>query len=155
MTIERALECNGKIDIYNLQHIQFTETDCTSNTTDMDVSKKLVDNKGNVAMLVEAITMDFHSNDDLCATKGCFIKRFEFTKDIINSWPWFDFIVSFMTCVRYKMVLLSNQKKFLSYYNYIWSQKIEKEQCVIAELLDMKAVQKNDGIITYIGKLHN
>ena len=97
MTIERVLEYNGKKDFYNLQQIQFAETDCTSETTDMDVSKKLVDNEGNIVMLIEALTMDYYSNDDLYATKGCFIKRFEFTKDIINSRPWFDFIVSFTT----------------------------------------------------------
>ena len=154
MTIERVLEYNKKIDFYNLQQIQFAETDCTSETTDMDVSKKLVDNEGNIVMLIEALTMDYYSNDDLYATKGCFIKRFEFTKDIINSRPWFDFIVSFITSVRYRMVL-SNNQKFLAYYNYIWSQKIDGEQCVIAELLDMKIVHKKNGIVTYIGKLHN
>ena len=52
-------------------------------------------------------------------------------------------------------MVLSNNQKFLAYYNYIWSQKIDGEQCVIAELLDMKIVHKKNGIVTYIGKLHN
>jgi hypothetical protein len=50
---------------------------------------------------------------------------------------------------------LLGEEKFLDYYNYIWSQKIEEEQCVIAELLDMKVVHKKNDIVTYIGKLHN
>ncbi|MGM9845256.1 MAG: hypothetical protein ACI30K_03400 [Muribaculaceae bacterium] len=146
MTTERVIEHNRKINLYNLHQIQFAETDCTSGTTDMDVSKKLVDNEGKVVMLVEALTKDYYSNGDLNATKGCFTKRFEFAKETVNSRPWFDFIVSFMTSVRYRMVLANNQK-YLAYYSHIWLPKYEKEQCVIAELLNMKAVHEKDGIV--------
>ncbi len=154
MTTERIIQYDGKIDFYNLQLMQLTESDITSETTDNQVSKKLIDKDGNIVMLIEAQTMDYYSNDDINATKGCFIKRFEFVKELVNTRPWLNFIASFMTGVRYRMVW-SNNQKFLAYYNYIWSQKIEEEQCVIAELLDMKVVHKKNDIVTYIGKLQN
>ena len=66
--------------------MQLTESDITSETTDNQVSKKLIDKDGNIVMLIEAQIMDYYSNDDINATKGCFIKRFEFVKELVNHW---------------------------------------------------------------------
>ena len=65
MTTERIIQYDGKIDFYNLQLMQLTESDITSETTDNQVSKKLIDKDGNIVMLIEAQTMDYYSNDDL------------------------------------------------------------------------------------------
>ena len=42
MTTERIIQYDGKIDFYNLQLMQLTESDITSETTDNQVSKKLI-----------------------------------------------------------------------------------------------------------------
>ena len=65
MTTERIIQYDGKIDFYNLQLMQLTKSDITSETTDNQVSKKLIDKDGNIVMIIEAQTMDYYSNDDI------------------------------------------------------------------------------------------
>ena len=50
MTTERIIQYDGKIDFYNLQLMQLTESDITSETTDNQVSKKLIDKDGNITL---------------------------------------------------------------------------------------------------------
>ena len=154
MTIERVLHYNREIDLFNLQQTRFSETDRTSETTDMNVSKMLVDREGNILVLIEVLTMDFYPTDDANNTKGCYIKRFEFVEDILDKQPFIDFIKDFVTSVRYRMVW-TNGNMFKAYYNYIWSQKNENEQCVIAEILELEEIHKEGGVVTYKGQLGN
>lgn len=154
MTIERVIHYNGEIDLFNLQQIRFSETDRTSETTDMDVSKMLVDSDGNILVLIEVLTIDFYPTDDANNTKGCYIKRFEFAEAILDKQPFIDFIKDFVTSVRYRMVW-TNGNRFKAYYNYIWTQKNENEQCVIAEILELEAIHKEGGVVTYKGQLDN
>lgn len=65
MTIERVLEYNGKIDFYNLQQIKFAETDCTSETTDMDVSNLYISFKKSVVHILHYIHHSHINNHPL------------------------------------------------------------------------------------------
>lgn len=154
MTTEKVIQYDGKVDLFNLQQVHFSEANRTSCSTDMEISKCLIDKNGTIVLLIEAITMDLNLKDGTNITKGCYIKRFEFTEDLIDTQPWIDFMESFITSVRYKMVLVNNER-FKAYYSYIWSQKGNKERCIIAEFLGLKEILNENGIITYKSPLHN
>lgn len=155
MTTEKVIQYDGKVDLFNLRQSHFSEINRTNCSTDMEISKCLIDKDGNIVLLIEALTMDFYLKDDININKGCYIKRFEYVEDLIGTQPWIDFMKSFITRVRYKMVW-ANNKRFKAYYNYIWSQKEDNKRCIIAEILELKEVLNVNGIITYkSSSLHN
>ena len=143
MTNEKEIIINGNIP-YDLSIKMFGEADATSKETNLSASVKLIDSKGTVYMLIECETRDISSEDNQYV-KGCFIRRFEYEKRLINTRIWADTINSFVTSVKYSMVPIENDR-FLSRYRYIWAQT-NNGYCIIAEVLGL-AVEWKDGEIT-------
>lgn len=154
LTTEIIVDNNSKINLLGLQKMNFEKDDSTSDNTDMDVSMKLVDEFGEVVMLIEVIPMDLHLGDDETGNKGCFIKRVFIIKSIINTQPWYDFLNKFLTAVNYKMIPCNNNR-FIARYNYIWAEKRKGEFCIIAEILGLDKVYNNGETISYVGGLNN
>jgi len=152
MTEELFIEFEGEINLYSLRKVMFDADDATDGTTDLSVSMKLIDDDGNVLMLIEALTVDFSEKDAKKYEKGCLIKRFEFVKRLINSSVWADFIMSFVTSVRYAMIPCGDCD-YQCRYTYIWAQKHKNESCVIAKVLGLDDTIDIDESRTYMGKL--
>ena len=152
MTEERFIEFEGAINLYSLRKVMFDAEDATDEATDKSVSMKLIDGDGNVFMLIEALTTDFSESDAKKYEKGCLIKRFEFVERLINSSVWADFIMSFVTSVRYAMIPCGDCN-YQCRYTYIWVQKHKYEPCVIAKVLGLDDIIDIEGSRTYMGKL--
>lgn len=152
MTEERFIEFEGAINLFELRKVMFDAIDATDETTDITVSMKLLDDEGNVLMLIEALSLDFFENDAKKYEKGCLIKRFEFVERLINSSAWADFIMSFVTSVRYAMIPCGDCD-YQCRYTYIWAQKHKDEPCVIAKVLGLDDTLDIEETRTFIGKL--
>lgn len=148
LTTEKKLQINGDFDWLSLKIEPFCDKEVSNELTDTDVSMRLVDANGNVVLLIEAIGVDINENDDANNTRGCFIKRFEFVEDIINTEYYTEFLNSFLSRVCYSMIPCDNGR-FLGRYYYIWVQKSEEQQCVIAEALGLIEVLNADNIVVY------
>lgn len=147
VTIERILQVDG-VDFSSLEKKPFTKSDVSNEMTDINVSMKLIDSFGNVVMLIEAMGIDIYPDDDSFGKKGCLVGRFEFVEGLINTHHWNDFLKSFLTSIRYSMIPCDNGH-FLGRYKYIWAQKEEGQQCVIAEALGLKEFIGADEFIVY------
>ncbi len=152
MTEERFIEFDGGINLFGLRKLMLDVTDATDEATDRTVSMKLIDDGGNVLMLIEALSLDFSESDAKKYEKGCLIKRFEFVERLINSSVWADFIMSFVTSVRYAMIPCGDCD-YQCRYTYIWAQKHKDESCVIAKVLGLDDIIDIDESRTYMGKL--
>lgn len=149
MTTERELSINGNIP-NSLSIKMLDKVDAFSKETNLAASVKLVDSNGIVYMLIECETKDICA-DNNNYLKGCFIRRFEYEKRLINTRIWADTINAFVTSVKYSMVFVDDNK-FLSRYRYIWAQT-NKEFCIIAEILGLAVEWTVDEITTYKGIL--
>lgn len=147
MTEEKTIVYSDKIKEQLLQKRMLEDSDVTDKRTNKAVSIKVVDEKNNIHMLIEALSLDISSEDSIRFEKGCFIKRFEFDKHLIGTYIWFETLAAFLRGVMYSMIP-SGEKDFKCRYRYIWAQKKEDEQCVIAEIFGLKPIQIGD-IITY------
>lgn len=148
MTIEGLI---GREEAINLQKLHVADLDISDvidNNSDIDVSAKLVDEDGNIVMIIEAMPMNISHNEDSNNERGCFIRRFEFTECLVNTQPWTDCFISFGTGVRYKMELGENDM-FVSYYKYVWAKMPRNEQCVVADVLGMEEFADEDEAIIY------
>ena len=152
MTEERFIDFEGAIYLFKLRKVMFDATDVTDEATDRTVSMKLIDDDGNVLMLIEALSLDFYESDAKKFEKGCLIKRFEFVERLINSSAWADFIMSFVTSVKYAMIPFGDCD-YLCRYTYIWAQKHKDEPCVIAKVLGLDDTLDIEETRTFIGKL--
>jgi hypothetical protein len=152
MTEERFIEIEGTINLFELRKVMFDATDATDEATDRTVSMKLLDDESNVLMLIEALSLDFSESDAKKYEKGCLIKRFEFVERLINSSAWADFIMSFVTSVRYAMIPCGDCD-YQCRYTYIWVQKHKDEPCVIAKVLGLDDTVDIEETRTFIGKL--
>lgn len=152
MTEERFIEFEGDINLFELRKLMLDVADSTDEATDSTVSMKLVDGDGNVLMLIEALSLDFSESDAKKYEKGCLIKRFEFVERLINSSAWADFIMSFVTSVRYAMIPCGDCD-YQCRYTYIWAQKHKDEPCVIAKVLGLDDTIDIEVSRTYIGRL--
>ena len=152
MTEEYFIEFEREINCSGLQNRMFDVSDATDEATDSATSQKLIDDEGNVLMLIEALAVDFSEKDDKKYEKGCFIKRFEVVEKLINSQVWTDFLKSFVTSARYAMIPCGDCD-FESKYTYIWAQKEINDPCIIATVFGLDDVIDIEGVRTYIGKL--
>ena len=152
MTEERFIEFEGEIYLCGLHKVIFDADDATNGATDRTVSMKLINNDGNVLMLIEALAVDFSENDTKKYEKGCQIKRFEFVERLINSSVWADFIMSFVTSVQYAMIPRGDCD-YQCRYTYIWVQIHKNEPCIIAKVLGLDDTIDIEESRTYIGKL--
>ena len=150
MTDEDFIEFEGNIDVSKLTIQDFSPQDVTDEMTDHLASKKLVDEKGNVLMLIEVVATDYCSqNEAMKNERGCFIKRFKFDERLINSPIWENLLKASYTSVRY--ALLPCESGFQVRYTYLWAQMPEDEQCVIGEAIGLDDAVIADGEIkTYI-----
>ena len=70
----------------------------------------------------------------------------------MNSHVWADFLLSFVTSVRYAMIPCG-ECDFQCRYTYIWAQKNIDDPCIIAKILGMEDIIDIEESRTYIGKL--
>ena len=151
MTEEQVIKFDGEYKIESLSKRMLDDSDLTSKNTNKTISIKLVDDKNNIFLLIEACNIDYIEDENRPSNKGCFIKRFIFEESLIGTEKWHEILKSFITGVRYSMIECLN-KSMLCRYRYIWAQKNIDEKCFIAEALGLKLQDDN---ITYIEQLPN
>ena len=159
MTIERKIDY-PKIDVnlINQFPVQLDKSEITDVSSDLGVSFKFVDNEGKTVLLIEARELNFEREEDNCLIHGCFIRKFEFVEELLYS-PYnetilHDFISLFIALVRNKTFCLDD-KTIMQGYQYIWAEKDSNIQCVIAEILGLNIIYKDDGIVIYKSLLPN
>lgn len=154
MTKETVLKPISNIDITTIHKARLSASEITSPQTDENVSMKLIDSSGNIIMLIEVLSCSINTIDDKTCRKGCFVKRFEFLEEFVNTPYWKEFLTSFMTAARYQMIPVEDGK-YLAYYKYIWAQKELGSQCVIAEIFGMEESLIGNGFCIYRADLKN
>lgn len=117
--------------------------------SDTDISFKLVNEEGDILMLIEGKPFNRFKDDDKKVHIGCFIHRFEYWDEILNTEPFYDFLQKFLTAVRYKMVRC-NGNRFLSYYKYLWTIIPKISFSIIDDIIEFEdKIEEGDKIILY------
>ena len=121
-------------------------SECMDINSDTDISFKLVNEVGDILMLIEVKPLNRFKEDDKKAHIGCFIHRFEYWGEIQNTTQSYDFVQKFLTAVRYKMI--SNGNRFLSYYKYLWTIIPKNSFSIIDDIIYFeKKIEEGDNII--------
>lgn len=154
MTKETILKPIANIDITTIHKERLSASEITSPQTDADISMKLVDNSGNVIMLIEVSSCTINAKDEEIYRKGCFVNRFEFVENFVNTTCWTEFLKTFITAARCQMIPVETGK-YLARYQYIWAQKEIGCQCVIAEIFGLKEIKIENEFCTYMADLKN
>lgn len=134
-----------------VEHLDISE--CMDPNSDTDVSFKLVNEEGDVLMLIEAKLLNRFKDDDQKAHMGCFIHRFEYWDEILRTEPFWDFLRDFLTAVRFKMVY--NDNRFLSYYKYLWTIISKKSFSIIGDILYFEEKVDDSDNIIYFQEIKN
>lgn len=148
ITIERIIPYPQKLDINTMNQtpVPLSEKDITDIRTNKDISLKLVDADGNTILLIEAITYNIDADEIAHNITGCFIKRFECIRELLNI-SYFPIIEkclnTFMTHVKYHMIPLGDNG-FLSKYQYLWTMKNNREECIIAMLYGFYEISESE-----------
>lgn len=131
-----------------VEHLDISE--CMDPNSDTEVSFKLVNEEGDVLMLIEAKPLNRFKDDDKKAHIGCFIHRFEYWEEILNTEQFHDFLRDFLTAVRYKMVRC-NGNSFLSYYKYLWTIIPKISFSIIDDIFEFEDIieEEGDKIVLY------
>ena len=135
MTEEKVFEYDGKININSLEKRMFDPTDVTDENTDLLTSMKIINEQGEIMMLIETVTKDYFSDGNTRCEKGCLIKRFEFCKMLVNTHIWHDFFKRFVTAIQYAMIQKNDE--YLPRYSYVWTKVYKDEPCIIAGILGL------------------
>ena len=158
MTIERKIDY-PKIDVNLISRfpVRLDKSEITDASSDLAVSFKFVDNEGKTVLLIEVCELNFEKEEDKNLTHGCFIRKFEFVEELLYS-PYnetilYEFIRGFITFVKLKTFL--DDKTIMQGYQYIWAEKDSNIQCIIAEILDLNVIYKDEGITIYKSFLQN
>ncbi len=148
ITIEKIIPYVKKISVDKLQRKTLDELDDIDNQTDLNISKKLVDENGNTVMLIECIPSNIFYNDVEKSDKGCFIRRFEFTENLTDIRVWEKFFSGLLTEVKFSMILCENEG-FVSCYKYIWIEVYQNEETIIQDLPVFKMIREDQGKVIY------
>lgn len=162
MIIEKEIEYNHVLnfDTINQEPLPLSKEDCIDEKTDRNVSIKMEDNEGTIILLLEVMLKCIDNADHQLCIRGCYIRRFEYVKELLTkrfSSILDKFVYAFATNVKYKLEP-TEDGKYLSHYHYVWTDKIEnsaEEQCIIAKILGLNVLYKDDGIAIYKSLLPN
>jgi len=126
-------------DYQTLRIMHFKENDASFPKTDCSVSIKIIDEIGNVFMLIETIGLDMDETDSIRETHGCFIYKFEIDSRIIGT-PIFDeCLLKFENAVKYCFIPSSNGK-YCTHYHYLWARRLSGEDCITAKYIKLNPV---------------
>ena len=148
ITTEKIIPYPQRLDINTINQtpVPLSESDITDIRTDRNVSLKLVDADGNAILLMEAITYNINTDEIAHNITGCFIKRFEYIKELLNT-SYFPIIEkclnTFMTHVKYCMIPMGDND-FLSKYQYLWAMTNDNRECVIAMLYGFYEITESE-----------
>lgn len=124
-------------------------SECMDINSDTDISFKLVNEDGDILTLIEVKPLNRFKDDDKKAHIGCFIHRFEYWEEILNTEPFYDFLRKFLTAVRFKMVRCNNNR-FLSYYKYLWTIIPKISFSIIDDIFEFEdKIEEGDKIVLY------
>ena len=130
-----------------VEHLDISE--CMDINSDTDISFKLVNEEGDILTLIEVKPLNRFKDDDKKAHIGCFIHRFEYWEEILNTERFHYFLRDFLTAVRYKMVRC-NGNRFLSYYKYLWTIIPKISFSIIDDIIEFEdKIEEGDKIVLY------
>ena len=133
VTIEQEIQFDNKVDTKNVEIKHLKVNECIDSDSDIYTSFKLINQDGDVLLLLESMPLDLFKDDDIKGHKGCFIRRFEFYKKA----PYEEFTKAFLTAVRYKMISCDNNH-LIAYYSYLWLKLHKTDKYLINLLFNLK-----------------
>ena len=159
MIIERAIHYEKELNLNSIvqEPKPLEKIDVLDDNTDIYVSLKLEDNEGNILMIIEAMPLCIDADEPNFNIQGCFIRRFEYVEQLLSS-P-FNSVVD--KCIKTFAIRIKNryvplqQEGYLTQYQYVWTKKELRNECIIAAILKLPAIKKLGSSIIYSEKTQN
>lgn len=153
ITTEKIIHTNRKTDCKTLrkEHLDTKKVICKN--FDRTISFKVVDDDGNIYMLVEAVHSVINEQNLVNEHHGCFISRFIADEYFMKTTKFRQCISEFVESVKYAMTDAETKtetgKKYKMRYQYIWARKLKGDYCHIAGQLDMPLFDEDSSFQTY------
>lgn len=158
MTIEKELDYKKELDVnrINQEPIPLNQNELIDANSDINVSMKMVDEDGDIVLLIEAGPRCIYKNEPDRCMIGCFIYRFEYVKDFLQhpcSIVLDDFLHKFECSVNLNQTPTAQDK--LVHFQFLWAEQLANNKCLIADLLHLPLFLKDGDHIIYKKKLNN
>ena len=153
MTTENEIIYSKGLDLNRItqEPIPLQKSEVIDDKSDLHISIKMVDEDGETLLLIEAGPCCMREDEPNKNIQGCYIRRFEFVKQFFTN-PYYTllqkFLTAFVTRVRFNMTP-TNNGRYLTNYQYVWDEKADGVECIIATKLGLPPILTIQGIVVY------